>query len=92
MEVKAVLAKGESFQRKNYYPTPSLIPIFKCEFEDKSNGTYGYDVYWYICGKIVKNMTNLLFKDIDDAVVLEETDWLGTYKMNMQVCYQYTSI
>ncbi|XP_063442414.1 uncharacterized protein LOC134722722 [Mytilus trossulus] len=85
VEVKAVLTEGESFKIGNYDPTPSLIPIFKCEFEDISNGTYGYDVYWYICANEVKNSTNLLFKDIDEAVVLRETDWIGKYRMNMQI-------
>ncbi|VDI39774.1 Hypothetical predicted protein [Mytilus galloprovincialis] len=85
VEVKAVLTEGESFKIGNYDQTPSLIPIFKCEFEDKSNGTYGYDVYWYICANVVKNSTNLLFKDIDEAVVLRETDWIGKYRMNMQI-------
>ncbi|XP_076109570.1 uncharacterized protein LOC143078599 [Mytilus galloprovincialis] len=85
VEVKAVLTEGESFKIADYEPTPSLIPIFKCEFDDKSNGTYGYDVYWYICAKHVKNSTNLLFKDIDDAVVLREADWIGKYKMNMEI-------
>ncbi|XP_071151940.1 von Willebrand factor D and EGF domain-containing protein-like, partial [Mytilus edulis] len=85
VEVKAVLTEGESFEVGPYEPTPSLIPIFKCEFDDKPNGTYGYDVYWYICAKHVKNSTNLLFKDIDDAVVLREADWIGKYKMNMEI-------
>ncbi|XP_052063299.1 von Willebrand factor D and EGF domain-containing protein-like [Mytilus californianus] len=85
VEVKAVLIEGESFKIGNYDPTPSLIPIFKCEFEDKSNGTYGYDVYWYICANTVKNNTNLLFKDIDEAVVLREADWIGKYRMNMEI-------
>lgn len=85
VEVKAVLTEGESFKIGNYEPTPSLIPIFKCEFDDKSIGTYGYDVYWYICAKHVKNSTNLLFEDIDDTVVLREADWIGKYKMNMEV-------
>ncbi|CAC5386360.1 unnamed protein product [Mytilus coruscus] len=85
VEVKALLTEGEIFPISNLDPTPSLIPIFKCVFEDQSNGTYAYDVYWLICGNVIKNKNNLLFKDIADAIVLKEMDWHGNYKMNMEV-------
>ncbi|CAG2226577.1 unnamed protein product [Mytilus edulis] len=95
VEVKAVLTEDASFKIGDNDPTPSLIPIFKCEFEDKSNGIhiYSYDVYWYICANIVKKSSNLLFKNIHDAVVLKQSDWIGKYHMNMQPIshnYYYT--
>ncbi|XP_063442416.1 von Willebrand factor D and EGF domain-containing protein-like [Mytilus trossulus] len=85
VEVEALLTEGEIIQIPNLDPKPSLIPIFKCEFDDQSNGTYFYDVYWLICGNVIKKNTNLLFKDITNAIVLKETDWHGKYKMNMEV-------
>ncbi|CAC5375043.1 unnamed protein product [Mytilus coruscus] len=85
VEVQALLTEGEIFPVPNLDPTPSLFPVFKCVFEDQSNGTYAYDIYWLICGNIIKNNTNLLFKDITDAIVLKEMDWHGKYKMNMEV-------
>ncbi|XP_063442417.1 von Willebrand factor D and EGF domain-containing protein-like [Mytilus trossulus] len=85
VEVEALLTEGEIFPIPNVDPTPSLIPIFKCVFEDQSNETYFYDVYWLICGNVIKNNNNLLFKNITDAIVLKEMDWHDKYKMNMEV-------
>ncbi|OPL22093.1 hypothetical protein AM593_09641, partial [Mytilus galloprovincialis] len=85
VEVEALLTEGEIIPIPILEPKPSLIPIFKCEFDDQSNGTYAYDVYWLICGNVIKNNKNLLFKDIANAIVLKETDWHDKYKMNMEV-------
>ncbi|XP_071174260.1 von Willebrand factor D and EGF domain-containing protein-like [Mytilus edulis] len=85
VEVEALLTEGEIVPIPVVDPTPSLIPIFKCQFEDKSNGSYAYDVYWLICGNVIKYNTNLLFKDITDAIILKETDWHDKHKMNMEV-------
>lgn len=86
VEVEALLTEGEIIPIPIVDPKPSLIPIFKCQFEDQSNGSYAYDVYWLICGNVIKYNTNLMFKDIADAIVLKETDWHDRYKMNMEVC------
>ncbi|XP_063440468.1 uncharacterized protein LOC134721412 [Mytilus trossulus] len=85
VEVEALLTEGEIIPIPFVDPTPSLIPIFKCQFEDQSSGSYAYDVYWLICGNVIKYNTNLLFKDIEDATNLKETDWHDKYKMNMEV-------
>lgn len=87
VKVKAILEEGQNFTIPDYDPTPSLTPIFKCVFEDISNGTYAYDVYWYICGTIIKNSTNILFDDIYDAIVLKESEWSDRYRMNMEVSF-----
>lgn len=39
-EVESILIDGPKFDIPNYPPTPSLIPVFRCKFEDISNGTY----------------------------------------------------
>ena len=62
----------------------SLLPVFNCKIDDVSNGTYYYDVYWYINGNDVKVVKNAHVTDIS-STVLREKDWKDKYRMNMQV-------
>ena len=68
----------------SYGPSPSLEPVFKCRFNDVSNGTYVYDVYWYINGDNVTFFKNVLFSDINETV-LRGTHWTDSYHLNMEV-------
>jgi hypothetical protein len=43
--VASVLIDGPAYQILNLESTPSLLPVFKCNFDDVSDGTYVYDVY-----------------------------------------------
>lgn len=86
VEVKAILEEGDSFPIPGLNSTPSLEPIFKCDFDDKSNGTHAYDVFWLICGGRVKENTSVLFEDIDNVIFFKESDWSHRYRMNMEVC------
>ncbi|CAC5390460.1 Low-density lipoprotein receptor-related protein 6 [Mytilus coruscus] len=65
-------------------PTPSLTPVFRCNFEDISNGSYVYDVYWYINGENITHHKNVLRNDIN-TTDLRDTDWIDRYKLNMDV-------
>ncbi|CAG2220489.1 unnamed protein product [Mytilus edulis] len=85
VKVKAMSIEVETVPEPNYDQTSSSVSIFKCEFEDPSNGTYGYDVYWYISGDVIKINKHLLFEDITDSISLNATEWHGKYKMNMEV-------
>ncbi|XP_076111119.1 von Willebrand factor D and EGF domain-containing protein-like isoform X1 [Mytilus galloprovincialis] len=85
VEVKAILEEGDSFPIPGLNSTPSLEPIFKCDFDDKSNGTHAYDVFWLICGGRVKENTSVLFEDIDNVIFFKESDWSHRYRMNMEL-------
>jgi hypothetical protein len=50
---------GPAYQIPNVESTPSLLPVFKCNFDDVSDGTYVYDVYWYINGNNVTSYKNI---------------------------------
>lgn len=62
----------------------SLLPVFRCAFTDVSEGNYFYDVHWYINGVHVITHLNIPFSNIN-STVLRETDWINTFKMNMEV-------
>ena len=51
--VVSLLIDGPAYQIPNVESTPSLLPVFKCNFDDIPNVTYVYDVYWYINGNNV---------------------------------------
>ena len=85
VEVEADLFEGQSFQIGAYEPTPSLLPIFRCKFNDISNGTYVYDVHWFINGESIITKKNVAYSEID-LTILKGSDWIRTHKMNMVVC------
>ncbi|CAG2244723.1 unnamed protein product [Mytilus edulis] len=53
-------------------------------FDDISNGSHVYDVFWKINGKNVTSKLNVPFENID-STLLRDTDWVGLYTMNMEV-------
>jgi hypothetical protein len=73
-------------QIPNLESTPSLLPVFKCNFDDVSDGTYVYDVYWYINGNNVTSYKNVPFSNIG-TTVLRGSDWKHSYNMNMEVTF-----
>jgi hypothetical protein len=66
------------------YVPPSLLPVFKCNFDDVSDGNYVYDVYWYINGNSVTSYKNVPYSKIS-TTVLRGSDWRHSYNMNMEV-------
>ncbi|CAC5411168.1 unnamed protein product [Mytilus coruscus] len=82
--VQAELMEGSSFQIPGYDPTPSLLPVFRCKFEKVSNGTYIYDIFWYINGIEIISYFNIPVDDINMTVLIH-TYWIDEYKMNMEV-------
>jgi hypothetical protein len=46
--VESVLIDGPVYPIPKVESTPSLLPVFKCNVDDFSDGTYVYDVHWYI--------------------------------------------
>ncbi|XP_052073689.1 von Willebrand factor D and EGF domain-containing protein-like isoform X2 [Mytilus californianus] len=83
-EVESILIDGPKFNIPNYTPTPSLIPVFRCKFEDISNGTYVYDVNWYINGHNLTMYKNMEFDNINSTYLMS-SDWREKYQMNMEV-------
>ena len=82
--VESVLIDGPTYQIPNAESTPSLLPVFRCNFDDVSDGTYAYDVYWYINGNSLTAYKNCAFSNID-TTVLRGSDWTHSYNMNMEV-------
>ncbi|CAC5411156.1 unnamed protein product [Mytilus coruscus] len=90
--VQAELLEGRSFQIPGYDPTPSLLPVFRCKFDEGSNETCIYDIYWYMNGFKITSYTNIPMKDMN-TILLKHTDWIDRYKMNMEPeKYEYTFI
>ncbi|VDI77544.1 Hypothetical predicted protein, partial [Mytilus galloprovincialis] len=88
--VQAELFEGSSLPIPGYDPTPSLLPIFRCKFDEQPNGTYIYDIYWYINEFEIKSYTNIPMKDMN-TTLLKHTDWIDTNTMNMEPeKYDYT--
>ena len=82
--VESVLIDGPAYQIPNVESTPSLLPVFKCNFDDVSDGNYVYDVYWYINGNNVTSYKHIPFSNIG-TTVLRGSDWKHSYNMNMEV-------
>ncbi|CAG2192071.1 unnamed protein product [Mytilus edulis] len=82
--VQTELLEGSSLPIPGYDPTPSLLPVFRCKFDEEPNGTYIYDIYWYINEFKITSYTNIPMKDIN-ITLLKHTDWIDSYKMNMEV-------
>ncbi|XP_071172639.1 von Willebrand factor D and EGF domain-containing protein-like [Mytilus edulis] len=86
VNVAAVLIEGQSYSipihGNQYYP--SLLPVFRCNFTDASEGSYVYDVLWYINGVHVISHFNVPFSNIN-TTDLRDTDWINQFKMNMEV-------
>ncbi|VDI79905.1 Hypothetical predicted protein [Mytilus galloprovincialis] len=82
--VQTELLEGSSLPIPGYDPTPSLLPVFRCKFDIEPNGTYIYDIYWYINEFKITSYTNIPMKDIN-ITLLKHTDWIDSYKMNMEV-------
>ncbi|CAC5411154.1 unnamed protein product [Mytilus coruscus] len=82
--VQAELMQGSSFQIPGYDPIPGLLPVFRWKFDEGSNQTYIYDIFWYIHGFKITSYNNIPMKDIN-ITLLKHTDWIDSYKMNMEV-------
>ncbi|CAC5411146.1 unnamed protein product [Mytilus coruscus] len=67
--VQAELLEGSSFKIPGFDPTPSLFPVFRCKFDEGSNGTYIYDIFWYINGFEITSYTNIKMKDINTTLL-----------------------
>ncbi|VDI45153.1 Hypothetical predicted protein [Mytilus galloprovincialis] len=61
-----------------------LVPIFECKFDDIPNGTYVYDVFWFINGINVTTHKNVQSDDIGNTV-LTDSEWTDRFTMNMEV-------
>ena len=85
VSVEADLMEGLSFPVPGYDPTPSLVPIFKCIFDQNINTSYVFDVHWYINGDNITLFKNVPY-DYINTTAMKETDWINTHKMNMEVC------
>jgi hypothetical protein len=82
--VESVLIDGPAYDIPNVESTPSLLPVFRCNFDDVSDGTYAYDVYWYINRNSVTFYKNIPYSNIN-TTVLRGSDWTHSYNMNMEV-------
>ncbi|XP_063435757.1 von Willebrand factor D and EGF domain-containing protein-like [Mytilus trossulus] len=82
--VNSILAEGPIYQIPNTNPTPSLVPVFICSFEDKWTGKYNYDVKWEIDGDEIKTYLNVSVMNIN-TTFLRDSDWTDTHNMNMVV-------
>jgi hypothetical protein len=82
--VESVLIDGPAYQIPKVESTPSLLPVFKCNFNDIPNVTYAYDVYWYINGNNVTSYRSISYNNIS-TTVLRSSDWTHSYHMNMEV-------
>ena len=82
--VASVLIDGPAYQIPNVESTPSLLPVFKCNFDDIGNVTFVYDVYWYINGNSVTSYRNISYSNIS-TTVFKGSDWTHSYNMNMEV-------
>ena len=82
--VESVLIEGPVYDIPNVESTPSLLPVFKCNVDDFLDGTYVYDVHWYINRNNVAKYKNILFSNIDKTV-LRSSNWTHSYNMNMEV-------
>lgn len=60
------------------------MPIFECKFDDIPNGTYVYDVFWFINGINVTTHKNVQSDDIGNTV-LTDSEWTDRFTMNMEV-------
>ncbi|CAC5371721.1 unnamed protein product [Mytilus coruscus] len=94
VNVDAELIEGQSYpipiHGNQFYP--SLLPVFRCKFTEVSEGSYVYDVLWYINGVHVISHLNVPFPNIN-STVLRDTDWINEFKMNMEPeKYEYTVI
>ncbi|CAC5367711.1 unnamed protein product [Mytilus coruscus] len=84
VEVVSELIQHRSFPIPGYDPTPSLVPVFRCKFDDVSNSSFLYDIHWFINGDNVTRHLNMAFEDIN-STILRDTDWNKLYNMNMMV-------
>lgn len=82
--VNSILAEGPIYQIPNTNPTPSLVPVFRCSFDDKWTGNYNYDVKWEIDGDEIKTYLNVSVMNINKTF-LRDSDWTDTHNMNMVV-------
>lgn len=87
--VEAKLTEGSSFQIHGYNSTPSLLPVFKCNFAEGTNRTYVYDIFWYINEYKIRSYYNILMEDVNTKL-LRHTDWIDSFKMNMEVCVPFS--
>ncbi|XP_071168616.1 uncharacterized protein [Mytilus edulis] len=82
--VNSILAEGPIYPIPNTNPTPSLVPVFRCSFDDKWTGKYNYDVKWEIDEDEIKTYLNVSLMNIN-TTFLRDSDWTDTHTMNMVV-------
>lgn len=58
-------------------------PVFKCLFDEPTDGPYWYDTYWYINTDIVKVVESQLYTS--NQSWLYPKDWVDKYDLNMVV-------
>ncbi|VDI32278.1 Hypothetical predicted protein, partial [Mytilus galloprovincialis] len=82
--VNSILTEGPIYPIQNTIPTPSLVPVFRCSFDDKWTGRYNYDVKWEIDEDEIKTYLNVSVMNIN-TTFLRDSDWTDTHNMNMVV-------
>ncbi|XP_052101114.1 von Willebrand factor D and EGF domain-containing protein-like isoform X2 [Mytilus californianus] len=78
--VNASLTQGQSETGSS----SGLVPIFECKFDDIPNGTYVYDIFWFINGINVTEHKNIPFDNLE-STVLKDSEWTNIFTMNMEV-------
>ncbi|CAC5402534.1 LRP5_6 [Mytilus coruscus] len=85
--IEPILIEGETFDFIPFNPkTPSLLPVFRCTFDEVPEESYVYDIYWHINGEFVKNITNISYSQVN-TTDLKDSDWRNTHHLNMKVMY-----
>ncbi|XP_071179457.1 von Willebrand factor D and EGF domain-containing protein-like [Mytilus edulis] len=88
IDIVTLYVKASLTQRQSETGSLSgLVPIFECKFDGIQNGTYVYDVFWFINGINVTEHKNIPFIDLG-STVLKDAEWTNSFSMNMEVtCY-----
>lgn len=85
IEIVTPYVKASLTQRQSETGSLScLVPIFECKFDGIQNGTYVYDVFWFINGFNVTEHKNIPFIDLG-STVLKDAEWTNSFSMNMEV-------
>lgn len=83
--VEPILIEGEIYDAIPLIPkTPSLLPVFRCKFDEVLEGSYVYDIYWYINGDFIKKLINISYTQVN-TTDMTYTDWNITHHLNMKV-------
>lgn len=85
--VEPILIEGEIYDAIPLNPkTPSLLPVFRCKFDEVSEGNYVYDIYWYINGDFIKKLINISYTQVN-TTDMTYADWRNTHHLNMKVSF-----